>query len=525
MPVQAFDHHHGPPGLKDYWGYGPIALSAPHPGYSSAPDPLGVLDEFRDMVKALHRAGLEVILDVVYNHTAEAGMDGPTFSWRGLDNSTYYHVDPHDPGRYRDYSGCGNTLNANNSVVRRMILDSLRHWVREMHVDGFRFDLASILSRDEHGHPMGSPPVLWEIETDPVLAGTKVIAEAWDAAGLYQVGSFVGERWREWNGKFRDDVRRFVRGDKGMVSSLPNRLLASPDLYGGRPWEVEHSINFVTCHDGFTLNDLVSYSHKHNEANNEDNRDGTNENYSWNWGVEGPTDDPEIEGLRNRLVKLLLTITLISMGLPMILMGDEVRRTQRGNNNTYCQDNEMAWFDWDLVEKHADILRFVRGLIRLRLAFDMTQVHHGLSLREFLGQSHVEFHGVRLHQPDWSEDSHSLAVTVRSVVGSRQVHAILNSYWEPLTFALPPTDDPTHQWRRVVDSALEPPDDIGEILSSPVVTGGSYTAQPRSAVILVATMTSPTTAARGQRPSISQRARASRARQGATPSHRRAAGT
>ena len=294
-----------------------------------------------------------------------------------------------------------------------MTVDALHHWVDQMHVDGFRFDLASAMTRDTSGTPMADPPVIWQIESDPVLAGTKLIAEAWDVAGLYQLGSFVGDRWREWNGKFRDDIRRFARGDRGTVALLPNRLLASPDLFGGRPAEVEHSINFVACHDGFTLNDLVCYAHKHNEANLADNKDGTDDNYSTNCGVEGPSDDPAIERMRTRRVKNLLGITLIAMGVPMIGMGDEVRRTQLGNNNPYCQDNEISWFDWSLTDQYADIRRFVRGLIDVRLELDMTRVMHGLPLREFLTRSLVEFHGVRLHQPDWSDDSHTLALTVQ----------------------------------------------------------------------------------------------------------------
>jgi len=367
-----------------------------------------------------------------------------------------------------------------------MAVDALHHWVDQMHVDGFRFDLASAMARDAGGAPMANPPVLFQIETDPVLAGTKLIAEAWDAEGLYQLGTFVGDRWREWNGKFRDDIRRFVRGDHGTVALLPNRLLASPDLFGGRPAEVEHSINFVACHDGFTLNDLVSYERKHNEANREDNRDGTDENFSTNCGVEGPSDDPAIEAMRTRLVKNLLGITLIAMGVPMFVMGDEVRRTQRGNNNPYCQDNEISWFDWSLTEKYADIHRFVRRLIDVRLELDMTRVMHGLPLKEFLTRSLVEFHGVRLHHPDWSAHSHSLALTVRSVIGTRMVHAILNSWENPLDFELPPVATPAMPWRRVVDTALPPPEDITDLQHAPAVKAHTYRAEAHSVVLLCA---------------------------------------
>jgi isoamylase len=311
------------------------------PGHSSRQDPLGLVDEFRDMVKALHRAGIEVILNVVFNHTAKGDHRGPTLSLRGLDNDIYYMLE-HDRSRYANYSGTGNTLNANHPIVRRMIVDSLRYWVQEMHVDGFRFDLASILARDSSGQPMQDPPVLWDLESDPALAGAKLIAEAWDAGGLYQVGSFVGDSWKEWNGRFRDDVRSFFRGDEGTVARVADRLVGSPEVYGYREREAEESVNFVTCHDGFTLNDLVSYNLKHNEANGEDNRDGASDNRSWNCGAEGPTDDAAVENPRNRQVKNLLTCTMLSLGVPMIVMGDEVRRTQRGNNNAYCQDTKSV---------------------------------------------------------------------------------------------------------------------------------------------------------------------------------------
>ena len=299
MPVFQFDPQDAPPGQINYWGYAPVSFFAPHEAYSSRRDPLGALDEFRDMVKALHSAGIEVILDVVFNHTAEGNHDGPTLSFRGFDNLTYYILEQ-DRSYYANYSGTGNTLNANNPIVRRMILDSLRYWVKEMHVDGFRFDLASILGRGESGQLIPNPPVLWDIESDPQLAGTKLIAEAWDAAGLYEVGSFIGDSWKEWNGRFRDDLRSFFRSEEGSVTRFADRLLGSPAIYGHEEREAEQSVNFVTCHDGFTLNDLVSYDHRHNEVNGEDNRDGANDNRSWNCGIEGPTDDPGVEKLRNQ---------------------------------------------------------------------------------------------------------------------------------------------------------------------------------------------------------------------------------
>jgi glycogen operon protein len=363
-------------------------------------------------------------------------------------------------------------------------MDSLRYWVTVMHVDGFRFDLASILSRDESGRPLANPPVLWDIESDPMLAGTKLIAEAWDAAGLYQVGSFVGDTWQEWNGRFRDDVRRFVRGDNGCVPALAARLLASPDIYGHEERDAEQSVNFVTCHDGFTLNDLVSYNGKHNEANGEDNRDGSNDNLSWNCGTEGETDDLAIEGLRNRQIKNFLAILLLSAGTPMLLMGDEVRRTQRGNNNAYCQDGEVSWFDWRLLERHADIHRFVRALATFRQRRDVVTEEEHLTLNRLLHQGLIRWHGVKLNEPDWSEHSHSLALTVRTLRERFRLHMMLNAYWEPLTFELPPPGAEEERWRRCIDTALLSPDDCCQWRDAQEVTGPTYAVQPRSVAVL-----------------------------------------
>ena len=375
------------------------------------------------MVKALHRAGIEVILDVVYNHTAESDENGPTISFRGLSNETYYILAA-DRSRYANFTGCGNTLNANEPIVRRLILDSLRYWVSEMHVDGFRFDLASVLARDEAGRPMASPPILWDIESDPVLANVKLIAEPWDPGGLYQVGTFVGDSWTEWNGRFRDDVRAFLKGDSGVARAMAFRLSGSPDVYAGEEREAEQSINFVTCHDGFTLNDLVSFNAKHNEANGESNRDGTDQNLSWNCGVEGATADPDVERLRNRQVKNFLALTLLSIGTPMLLMGDEVRRTQRGNNNAYCQNNEISWFDWTSSEKHADIHRFAKTLIAMRMNRHLPIERLDLTLNELLRRQPFTWHGVRLNAPDWSHESHTLAATValRGISGDAPPH-------------------------------------------------------------------------------------------------------
>jgi glycogen operon protein len=480
LPVYHFDTQDAPAGRLNYWGYAPISFFAPHPAYSSRRDPLGTVDEFRDMVKALHRADIEVILDVVYNHTAEGGAGGPTLCFRGLDNSAYYILEP-DPFYYSNYTGTGNTLNANHPIVRRLIVDSLRYWVEEMHVDGFRFDLASILARDSSGHVLANPPALWDIESDPVLAGTKMIAEAWDAAGLYQVGTFVGDSWREWNGRFRDDVRDFLRGTEGSLSRVVDRLIGSPQIYAHKEREAEQSINFVTCHDGFTLNDLVSYNYKHNEDNGEGNRDGCDDNRSWNCGVEGPTDDPEVEKLRNRQIKNFLTLTMFSIGVPMIVMGDEVRRTQRGNNNAYCQDNEISWFDWTLVARHADLHRFVALLNARRQMRDTA--HERVSLNQFLRNAKKAWHGVKLNQPDWSDYSHAVAFSAELRKEKLTVLLILNAYWEPLEFELPAPDN-VGQWRRWIDTSLETPNDIVPWREAPTITGQSYRVGPRSVALL-----------------------------------------
>jgi len=482
LPVFQFDVQDAPPGLVNYWGYAPVSFFAPHQVYSSRQDPLGPVDEFRDMVKALHRAGLEVILDVVFNHTAEGDHRGPTLSLRGFDNTTYYILEE-DPSRYANYSGTGNTLNANHPIVRRMIVDSLRYWVEAMHVDGFRFDLASILARGPSGEVIPSPPVLLDIESDPVLAGVKLIAEAWDAAGLYQVGSFIGDSWKEWNGRFRDDVRSFLSAEDGSIEPFVDRLIGSPSLYGHRQREPEVSVNFVTCHDGFTLNDLVSYDDKHNEANGENNRDGTDDNRSWNCGVEGATEDPAVEKLRTRQVKNFFTVTMLSAGMPMMLMGDEVRRTQGGNNNAYCQDNETSWFDWTLLAKQGDVHRFVTSLNASRVLRDVE--YERVALNQLIRQTHPTWHGVRLHQPDWGHSSHSIAFTARLTREQMLFHVILNAYWEPLEFELPSVVDGGQEpWRRWIDTFLDSPQDIVEWETAPSVLDRPYRTEPRSVVVL-----------------------------------------
>ena len=530
LPVHYFDPEDAQPGLTNYWGYSTIGFFAPHSGYSSRKDPLGPVDELRDMVKALHKAGIEVILDVVFNHTAEGNENGPTLSFRGIDNSTYYILDSEDPSQYHNYSGCGNSVKANHPVVGGLILDCLRYWVSVLHVDGFRFDLASVFARDIMGNPFqgeegGTANIIWAIESDPVLAGTKLIAEAWDAAGLYSVGKFVelADWFAEWNGPYRDDVRRFVKGDCGMVKRLSDRLLGSPDIYHRTDTDINRSINFITCHDGFTINDLVSYDEKHNEANGEKNLDGSNDNCSWNCGVEGETDDPLINALRLRQIKNFFTILFFSQGTPMLLMGDPVRRTQQGNNNAYCQDNELSWFDWQGEENHAEETHFVRGLIRLTQSLQIFQEETvlevlDLGIEELLQEKidpeteevippqpidktalkrtyldlthshprpHVTWHGVEFGLPDWSYHSHSLALTLHEPQAQEQLHIILNAYWEPLLFELPPLAD-GKKWHRIVDTFLPTPQDFCELAIAPAVNLKTYLVQPRSAIVLMA---------------------------------------
>ena len=483
LPIFQFDAHDCPPGRTNYWGYAPISFFAPHRAYSADQSRIGPLNEFRDLVKALHRAGIEVILDVVFNHTAEGDAAGPTCCFRGLDNPAYYILEPHNHAQYANFSGTGNTLNANHPVTRRMILDSLRYWVGEMHVDGFRFDLASILSRDVCGTPLPNPPVLWDIESDPMLAGTKLIAEAWDAAGLYQVGQFVGESWREWNGRFRDDARDFFRGVGGAHRRFADRMIGSPEIFGHENREPEQSINFVTCHDGFTLNDLVSYAQKHNIANGENNRDGTDDNRSWNCGVDGPSEDHQVENLRMRQIKNFLTATLLSLGVPMILMGDECRRSQGGNNNPYCLDDETNWFDWSLPQKHTELIRFFQLLAERRLLRYSGHEEQRVSLNHLIRDAEKAWHGVRLNQPDWSDNTRCLAFSAKLRQEGRLFHFIFNAHWEAQEFDLPPTDVGT-PWRRWIDTAQPSPHDITPWREAVLHDGLLYHAAARSVVVL-----------------------------------------
>jgi isoamylase len=483
MPVLQFDPYDVPNSqLTNYWGYSPIAFFVPHNGYAQADDPQGILDEFRDMVKALHAADIEVILDVVYNHTAEGDHRGPTLSFKGLENRAYYMLEE-KKANYRNYSGTGNTLNGNHSVMRRLIMDSLRFWVCDMHVDGFRFDLASVLSRGEDGKPIKNPPILWEIESDPILASTKLIAEAWDL-GIYQLGHFIGDKWAEWNGKYRDDIRRFVKGDNGMVKSFAWRLSASQDLFRSILRDPNRSINFVTCHDGFTMNDLVSYNHKHNHANGEDNRDGHNDNHSWNCGHEGPTKEPFVNKIRDKQVKNFMTLLMISQGTPMLLMGDEVRRSQQGNNNAYCQDNPISWFDWKQVKQQEDFLGFMRSLIKFNLSSPYFQEEVYWNLNGHESGTSIQYHGIHLHQPDWADHSHVLAFTLTNPDYDHTLHVMVNAFYESLAFECPFEDE--QQWRMVINTANPAGADFYPFDEAPLIRAKVVRVAQRSIVVLKA---------------------------------------
>jgi glycogen operon protein len=491
MPVMAFDEQDVPPqvashGLGNFWGYSTHSFFSPHPSYCISPQRGTHRIEFRDMVKALHKAGIGVILDVVFNHTAEGGAGGPHINFQGFANETFYHLDGLDRRIYRDYTGCGNTVNANHPFVARFIIDCLEYWVREMHVDGFRFDLASAMARGEDGHPMHNPPVLWGIELSDFLSGTKIIAEAWDAAGLYQVGTFPGYRWSEWNGRYRDTVRRFVRGDAGLAGEVATRIAGSSDLYQAN-WRLPiNSVNFVCCHDGFTLWDLVSYDHKHNKSNFEGNRDGSPENLSWNCGVEGPTDDPEVLQLRRRQARNFMAILLLSEGIPMLLAGDEMLRTQKGNNNAWCQDNELGWIDWGLLESNADMVRFVREMIALRKRHPALQRRRFFSGHQAKGARFpdIQWHGVKLGVPPWDQPgARCLAFTLgETTPGEEPMHVMINMGETSRSFEVPVLDD--LKWRRAVDTHLPSPEDIVEVAAQTSVPESHYRVAPRTLVVL-----------------------------------------
>lgn len=469
--------------LINFWGYNSYGFFAPKASYAWSNKAGEQVKEFKTMVKKMHKAGIEVILDVVFNHTAEGNENGQIYNFRGIDNTVYYMLDSSN-GSYLNYSGCGNTVNCNNPIVRDLILDCLRYWVTEMHIDGFRFDLASILGRDEDGTVLSNPPLIERIAGDPVLANTKIIAEAWDAAGLYQVGTFPAwGRWAEWNGKFRDDIRKFVKGDSGLLSVVSKRLLGSPDLYEANGRAPFHSINFITSHDGFTLMDLVSYNQKHNEANGENNRDGSDYNDSWNCGEEGESDKPEIISLRKKQMKNFATLLLLSSGVPMLLAGDELARTQKGNNNAYCHDNELSWLNWNLLDKNADQYQFFKRLISFRKENDLFR-------RETFRSHHIDWHGFSLFKPDWSDNSRSIALHLYAdresqVKGAKHIFIMINMHWETHAFQLPRTRGGL--WHRVLDTHLESPRDMMLQGSEVKLTDQSqYIVNERSIVALIA---------------------------------------
>jgi isoamylase len=490
LPVMAFDEQDVPPataalGLTNYWGYSTHSYYSPHPRYCC--DPARAPQEFRALTDAMHAAGIALLLDVVFNHTAEAGETGPVINFKGLANDIFYHLDAADRRRYRDYTGCGNTVNCNHPLVTAFIVRCLEHWVEVLGVDGFRFDLASIFARDQRGELMADPPLPWAIESSRVLSRVPLIAEAWDAAGLYQVGAFPGMAWAEWNGRYRDVIRRFVRGEGGLVGAVATCIAGSSDLYADDGRLPNNSINFVTCHDGFTLIDLVSYDVKHNEANGDGNRDGSTGNLSWNCGVEGGTRDATILALRHRQARNAMTILFLSLGVPMILAGDEVLRSQRGNNNAYCQDNALSWFDWTATPTGSAMLRFMCELIALRKRHASLHRRHFLSGRPSPGQARPDaaWHGERLHEPDWHDPGARLfAVTLGGEeAGESALHAVFNMDDRARTVQLPAPDERRH-WHRIVDTARESPHDIVQAAQLGVIERDRCRVEARSVVVL-----------------------------------------
>ncbi|MDR1574727.1 MAG: glycogen debranching protein GlgX [Treponema sp.] len=500
LPIQEFNEREFPrvnprtgETLINYWGYSTVAFFAPKGSYASDRKAGAQVGEFKEMVRELHRAGIEVILDIVFNHTAEGNEKGPTFSFRGLDNPIYYILNE-NRRYYQNYSGCGNTVNCNNAVVRAFIMDCLHYWVNEMHVDGFRFDLGSILGRDQHGRLMENPPVLEWIAEDPILGATKIIAEAWDAGGAYQVGWFPGGRWAEWNDRYRDDVRKYWRGDPKETRHLATRLAGSSDLYlrdGRKPF---HSINFVTSHDGFTMKDMVSYNRKRNEDNGEENRDGGNNNYSYNYGSEGPSGDPVLQEIRNRQLKNFFATLMVSLGTPMFLGGDEMARTQKGNNNAYCQDNEISWYDWSLLEQNRGLFRFVKEMIAFRRrhpAFMRPEFYTGRD-GNYNAIPDISWFTEKGVTPEWDKIGCCLALRLdgskADTLADRDDNdffIMFNAGLDPVVFTI--AEAPKRKiWFRAVDTSLYAPEDIllpGN--EKPLSSQTRYTVKIRSTVILL----------------------------------------
>lgn len=500
MPVYEFDEfENSRPNpatgemMFNYWGYSTVGFFAPKCGYAATGQFGMQVDEFKNLVKELHKNGIEVMLDVVFNHTAEGNEKGPTISFRGIDNSTYYMLTP--GGYYYNFSGCGNTLNCNNPIVRSMVLDCLRYWASEYHIDGFRFDLAAILGRDQWGAPLPNPPLLETLAFDPVLGKCKLIAEAWDAGGLYMLGSFPAYgRWAEWNGKYRDDIRRFVKGDAGMVGSMGQRLQGSPDLYQASGRNPAASINFVTCHDGLTLYDCFAYNGKHNDANGEGNRDGSDDNFSWNCGWEGDTDDFWVNAFRKQMIKNAVTGLLVSQGIPMILMGDEVARSQKGNNNCYCHDNELNWLDWKLMEKNADLLRYFQRIIKFRRAHPVLRCRDFFRNTDYVGSgtADITWHGTRAWAADWSGNSTVMAFMLdgkhakNGTVQDNTIYVAFNCHYDGLNFELPAPPAGT-RWHVFANTSMPSPQDISDVGKEPPLGDQhNFTVGPRSVIVLVA---------------------------------------
>ncbi|UPM49734.1 isoamylase [Synechococcus sp. A10-1-5-1] len=482
LPVMAFDPHDAPEGRMNYWGYSPLSWLAPHHGYQQGDDPLQIRHQVRQLVTACHQAGLEVLVDVVYNHTCEGNQAGPTLSWRGIDDRLYYHQNA--KGDYLDVSGCGNSIAANRPLVRRLILESMRCWALELGVDGFRFDLGIALSRGEELAPLDKPPLFEEIEADPELSDLKLVSEPWDCGGLYRLADFPARRIGSWNGRFRDDVRRFWKGDEKSCWAMGQRLSGSPDLFGGQPAVLGRSITFLTAHDGYTLNDLVSYGGKHNLANGEDNRDGDNHNNNWNHGAEGPCSDPEIQALRNRQVRNLLATLLLSPGVPMLLMGDEVRRSQGGNNNTWCQNNILGWMHWMPDTEDLALKEFLQRLIQIRHRwadlFNPEVPHAEAKSTRFDQPGHLtrQWHGPKLGQPDWASWSHTLAWSLNDGQRGPLIWCGMNAYSEDLSFEVPKGSS---GWLQLINTAEA---DAAPAAPQPW-SGSAQTLRSRSLVLLV----------------------------------------
>lgn len=486
LPIYAFDPSDAPAGRDNYWGYSPLNWFTPHPKYVVGDDPLQARQQVRELVAACHDQGIEVLLDVVYNHTTEANFDGPTISWRGFGETLYYHQN--ERGEYLDVSGCGNSIAANRPIVMQLILESMRCWALELGVDGFRFDLGIALSRGEGLKPLDHPPLFEAIEADPELSDLKLVSEPWDCGGLYRLSDFPAQRIGTWNGHYRDDLRAFWKGDENSAWRMGQRLRGSPDLYKGQPAELGHSVNFITAHDGFTLNDLVSFNSKHNLANGENNCDGDNHNNSWNNGIEGPCSDHSVMALRHRQMRNLISTLLLSTGVPMMLMGDEVGRSQGGNNNSWCQDNPLGWMLWNPEQCDMDLYLFVKKLLKIRhqLPELFSPISHPpeempKDLQKNPGDLWLQWHGVKIDKPDWGSWSHTICYSLNQGSSGSVIWMGLNAYSKAMHFELP---EPTSPWHHLLDTARPSPDDIS---TRPLPsTANEIDLESRSMLVLIA---------------------------------------